>query len=231
MHDMRQPLHGFSLMLDSLARLPQDEAASEIADVMRSAVGCLEVMLDSLSDVFRTESDTSDTEATAFPVGELFDNVRLKMRKNELVGLPRSLGVAPKTKIRANFPLTVKIVRAVIRNVRYLTEAKPVAIEGSSHAGWLTLRFTAKGTVPPRKALERSFIPVKGGPSSKVSELQYETGLGLLRALTTNLGCELDGAAGADGVVVVDLRLPLAAVTTSAVPADHRHQFQSSIPD
>ena len=39
MHDMRQPLHGLSLMLDSLARLPQDEAASEIADVMRSAVG------------------------------------------------------------------------------------------------------------------------------------------------------------------------------------------------
>ena len=96
MHDMRQPLRGLSLMLDSLARLPQDEAASEIADVMRSAVGCLEVMLNSLSDVFRTESDTSETEATAFPVGELFDDVHLKMRKNELVGLPRSLGVARK---------------------------------------------------------------------------------------------------------------------------------------
>ena len=231
MHDMRQPLHGLSLMLDSLARLPQNEAASEISDVMRSAVGCLEVMLDSLSDVFRTEAETSDTPATAFTVEELFNDVRSNMRKNELAGLPRSLAVAPKTRIRANFGLTVKIVRAVIRNVRYLTETKPVAIAASSQAGWLTLQFTAKGTVPPRSALERSFIPVKGGDASKLSELQYETGLGLLRALIANLGCELVVVAGADGVVVIDLRLPLAAVTASAVPVDHRHQFQSSIPD
>lgn len=74
-HDLRQPLHTMSLLLDVLDERYQDSEQAIIVDKIKKSLSSLESLLESLLDISKLDADIISINVKPFAIQNLFDNL------------------------------------------------------------------------------------------------------------------------------------------------------------
>jgi signal transduction histidine kinase len=75
-HDLRQPIHALGMFVARLAQLPHDRETRHLIANLEASVRAMQDLLDSLLDISRLEADAVRVYTQAFPLSQLFDQLR-----------------------------------------------------------------------------------------------------------------------------------------------------------
>ena len=75
-HDLRQPAHTLGLFVARLTQLPHDTQTAALVSSVDASVRALQEMLDAFFDYSRLDAPSMEVRLTAFPVSQIFDQLR-----------------------------------------------------------------------------------------------------------------------------------------------------------
>lgn len=75
-HDLRQPAHALGMFVARLTQLPHDTPTRALVDGVDASVRALQEMLDAFFDYSRLDAPSMQVHAQAFPVNQLFEQLR-----------------------------------------------------------------------------------------------------------------------------------------------------------
>jgi signal transduction histidine kinase/CheY-like chemotaxis protein len=75
-HDLRQPAHALGLFVSRLTQLPHDAQTTQLLTGVDASVRALQDMLDAFFDYSRLDAPSMEVRHSAFPVNQLFDQLR-----------------------------------------------------------------------------------------------------------------------------------------------------------
>ena len=192
-HDLRQPLQALCLFAELLESRPDDPQRHAWITGLSASSRALEGLLNALLDVSRIEAGRLEPRSGHFPLGPVFDALRLEWQgQAERKGL--LLTVRPATHVvEADPELLGRVLRNLLSNALRYTEAGEILLEArDGAAGRVTLSVADTGRGIPPAEQERVFEEFHQlGNPHRDRELGLGLGLTIVRGICRALGWRL----------------------------------------
>ena len=184
-HDLRQPLHALSLLVEALQeRVPEGEA-KRLADHIESSASTMESLLNALLDLSRLDAGVVEARPECFPLDRVLENVERQFAPMAAIKGLRLAVSTTKTWVYSDPALLERILANLVSNALRYTDSGGVLVGARRvQKDWLRLEVwdTGKG-IPPEfqaKVFEEYFQLAN-------PERHRDKGLGLGLAIVSRL--------------------------------------------
>lgn len=165
-HDLRQPAHALGLFVASLKQLPHDAHSAELVRGIDTSVRALQDMLNAFFDYSRLDAPSLQIQTKAFPVSQLFEQLRTSFSVMA-AGKGVRLRIRPSKRWLQTDPVLLQ---------RVLLNLVSNALQHTSHGSVLVACRSARGGAAARIEVWDSGIGIAPEHHSKIFEEFYQVG-------------------------------------------------------
>ena len=233
-HDLRQPVHAMSLMVEAISLRNTDPVLRPLMADLRASMQAMSQLFNALLDLSRLESGQPLGHKTAVDLGALLaDVVRLFREQASLGGLTLRLRLPRRgATVWAEPVLLRQALANLVQNaIRYTPQGKVLVSARARGGGWLVeVRDTGIGIAPADQA--RVFSPYyRGSRADQMDEAGHGLGLAVVARCAEQLGAAYGVHSLAGRGSRFWLRLPAHVATDAGAPtasaAAHRQAVAS----
>lgn len=235
-HDLRQPVHAMSLMVEAISLRNTDPLLRPLVADLRASMQAMSQLFNALLDLSRLESGQPLGHKTAVDLGALLaDVVRLFREQASLGGLILRLRLPRRgATVWAEPVLLRQALANLVQNaIRYTPQGKVLVSARARGGGWLVeVRDTGIGIAPADQA--RVFSPYyRGSRADQMDDAGHGLGLAVVARCAEQLGAAYGVHSLAGRGSRFWLRLPAHVATDAGAPtasAAAHHQAVASRP-